>query len=103
MPTEAQRSTWTTLVEYAMVENDAILYQLMMAQSTHPKNWDDFIIDVVKTLSTVNKASQERLSDVISQQPRPIYISSEAAKDVPDGAWAEDYPDNCVPDGAWPR
>ena len=103
MTTEAQRSTWTTLVEYAMVENDAILYQLMMAQSNHPKNWDDFIIDVIKTLSTVNKASQERLSEVISQRPRPIYISAEAAKDVPDGAWAEDYPDTVVPDGAWPR
>lgn len=89
------------LMGHAIEEDNAILFNMIYAQTYHPKEWSEFLIDVILTLSTANKDLREQLVHVLSNQPPPpIYVQSGGF--VPDGAWSSDYPTEFTPDGAWP-
>lgn len=92
-----------TLWIHATTSNDATLVALLTSQRYRPKEWGDFLVDVVLTLSTVNKDLRDQLVDVISKQPpAPINVNGTQYTFVPDGAWASDYP-ACYfnSDGSW--
>ena len=77
--------------------------KMVESQMYNPRDWDEFVVDVILTQSLVNKSLRDQLVDVISHQPpRPIYITAEQARFVPDGARSDDYPTDFTPDGAWP-
>lgn len=89
------------LIRHAVEADDAVLRNMVYAQMYHPREWGEFLVDVILTLSTVNKDLREQLVRAISNQPPPpIYVHTGGF--VPDGAWSSDYPTDFTPDGAWP-
>lgn len=94
---------WIKLYTHAITSNDVVLYQMLQLYERHPKDWSEFLVDVILAISAENKSLQDRLVEAVSNQPpRPIYLSTKTGKFVPDGAWSCDYPEEYVPDGAWP-
>lgn len=86
------REQFDKLFEHAYLENDNVIYSMLMSYSHNPNNWacwEDFLMDTIFALSAVNKASQEHLKEVLSRQSPTVLIP--IANFIPDGAWASDY------------
>lgn len=66
---------FTTLMEYAINENDVVIYNMLMAYTNHPKDWGEFMVEVIMALSAVNKATPDHLKQVISQHNHTIMMS----------------------------
>ncbi len=80
------------LLRYAIEEDDAVVYQMLMAYQHSPNNWkswEEFLIDTIFAVSAVNKATREHLCDVLSKQPASVIVP--ITNFIPDGAWSSDY------------
>lgn len=81
------------LYRYAVEEDDVVLHAMLQAYIRHPNDWgswEEFLIDTIFALSAVNKASRDRLAEILSKQPPPPIVVSKDSF-VPDGAWSSDY------------
>jgi hypothetical protein len=96
-------NNYDRLALHAYETQDTFLRQMLTAQERHPQDWEGFLVDVILTLSTVNKDLTARLVEEISRRPpQPVVINGTTYTYAPDGSWAGDYVE-FTPDGGWPK
>lgn len=67
---------FNNLLKHSIEENDIFLYQMLQEYMHNPRDWSQFLVELVLGFSALNKTNQQQLIKMLEERPPPVYIGS---------------------------